>query len=173
MLKMEFFPTLRRLIPFAPLSDEPVAPHRGLEIVERYWNDLRRGRSMPSRSDIDPADIVPQLPFIGLVDVIEGGCDFRFRLLGTALDYAFGDYYTGWRLSEVEREDLRRIFSAAFLPPARDGKPYRRSGLLSISDKEHVRFDLVALPLSSDDAQADMLFLCWAFTPISADGLPS
>lgn len=173
MLKMELFPTLRRLVPFAPMADEPALPHRGLEIVEEYWNRLRRGRAMPSRADIDPADIVRQLPFVGLVDVIENGCDFRFRLLGTALDYAFGRHYTGSRLSEIEREDLRRIFSAALVPPARDGKPHRRSGLLTISEDEHVQFDLVALPLSRDGLRPDMLFLCWAFIPFAADGLPS
>lgn len=173
MLKMEIFPTLRRLMPYAPTADEPALPHRGLEVIEEYWNALRRGRPMPSRADIDPADIVPHLPFVALVDVIENGCDFRFRLLGTALDYAFAGHYTGWRLSEIEREDLRRIFSAAFLPPAREGKPHRRSGLLTVAEGEHVQYDLVALPLANDGERPDMLFLCWAFTPFAADALPS
>lgn len=160
-------------MPIAPVADEPIMQHGGLKAIENYWNRLRHGRSMPSRCDIDPADIVPQLPFVALVDVLENGCDFRFRLLGTALDYAFTEHYTGKRLSEIGREDLRRILTAALVPPARDAMPHRQSGLLAIREDEHVRFDLTALPLSRNGDRPDMLFLGWAFTPLVAAGPPS
>ncbi len=173
MLKLELFPTLRRFVPFAPTSEDDSYPSPNLQAIEDYWNGLRGDRAMPARADIDPMDIVPHLPFVGLVDVLEGGHDFRFRLLGTALDYVFGDYYTGWRLSEIEREDLRRIFTAAFLPPTREGKPHRHSGLLTVSQNEHLEYELLVLPLSRDGVRPDMLFLCWSFTPLSAAGLPS
>ncbi len=48
-----------------------------------YWDGKRRGRSMPARCDIDPAEIVPFLPGIMLVDVVADERRFVYRLVGT------------------------------------------------------------------------------------------
>jgi hypothetical protein len=52
-----------------------------------YWRQLRGGRPMPRRADIDPVDIPKLLPFVMLVDVLEQPLDFRFRLIGTEIAY--------------------------------------------------------------------------------------
>ena len=48
-----------------------------------YWDSIRHGKSMPGRQDIDPGDIPAMLPFVFLVDVVDEGDDFRYRLVGT------------------------------------------------------------------------------------------
>src|SRR5512134_2272816 len=52
-------------------------------VFHRYWDSKRRGRRMPSRADIDPAEIVPLLPGITLIDVVADARGFVYRLVGT------------------------------------------------------------------------------------------
>lgn len=59
------------------------------ELLE-YWRSKRGSRLMPARADIDPIEIPTLLPIIGLVDVLDGGARFRFRLLGTEVVDAAG-----------------------------------------------------------------------------------
>jgi hypothetical protein len=61
----------------------------GLGAVQSYWDSKRRGRSMPSRADIRPDELRDWLSQLMLVDVIDGGRDFRYRLLGTKLTTFF------------------------------------------------------------------------------------
>jgi len=56
--------------------------------LEAYWESLRRGRPMPSRTNIDPVNIrVDRLPFLFLLDVVrgDGSLDYFYRLVGTAM----------------------------------------------------------------------------------------
>src|SRR5678815_2275437 len=43
-----------------------------------YWASLKGERIAPSRSELNPADMRDQLGWIWLMDVIDGGEDFRF-----------------------------------------------------------------------------------------------
>jgi hypothetical protein len=71
--------------------DDPV-----LGPVLAYGVRKRGFRSMPRKCDIDATEIPPRLlPNLQLIDVIDGGARFRYRLVGTASVEAFGDDYTG------------------------------------------------------------------------------
>jgi len=48
-----------------------------------YWKSKCGGRGMPSRGDIDPADLAALLPNITLVDVVDDDRRFVYRLVGT------------------------------------------------------------------------------------------
>ena len=48
-----------------------------------YWEGRCQGRTMPRRSDIDPADLVGLLPNVMLVDVVDDDRRFVYRLVGT------------------------------------------------------------------------------------------
>jgi len=61
--------------------DSCPAPIRGFY---DYWDRKRRNRPMPSRADIDPAEIKPYLPGIMLVDVVSRDpLELTYRLVGT------------------------------------------------------------------------------------------
>lgn len=52
--------------------------------IYAYWDGKRRGRRMPSRADIDPAEMVPFLPNLILVDVLSiEPLSLTYRLVGT------------------------------------------------------------------------------------------
>lgn len=85
-------------VPVQPSSD---IPDRIMRKLYAYWADKRGSRKMPSRADIDPAEIVPLLPHLMLVDVhheADGQHRHYFRLVGTQV--AFGKDPTGTYLED-------------------------------------------------------------------------
>jgi len=65
------------------MADWKASCHPDILIVLAYWEGKRRGRSMPSRDDIDPTELIKFLPYISIVDVVEDGRRFIYRLVGT------------------------------------------------------------------------------------------
>src|ERR1700733_2935161 len=75
-----------------------------------YWVRKRGPRFMPHKSDIDPTDIPPKLlPNLQMIDAIDGGARFRYRLIGTALAEANGKDYTGRYPEELLSGDRLRF----------------------------------------------------------------
>lgn len=58
--------------------------HPSVREIYAYWDSKRQGRSMPSRADIDPAEMIPFLPNLILVDVASREpLSLVYRLVGT------------------------------------------------------------------------------------------
>jgi hypothetical protein len=57
--------------------------HADVQAVYRYWRTKCAGRQMPSRADIDPADLIAYLPSVMLVDVRPSPPVYVYRLVGT------------------------------------------------------------------------------------------
>lgn len=74
-----------------------------------YWERKRGDRRIPSRRDIDPTEIPRLLSHVQMIDVIDRGARFRYRLVGTALVEAFGQDYTG-RFADELFSGVRRDF---------------------------------------------------------------
>jgi len=73
------------------LQGEPL-----LRAVYDFYVARRGGRPMPSRADIDPIDMPrAALPYLVLLDVLDGGARFRWRLTGTEVVNRFGRDATG------------------------------------------------------------------------------
>ena len=67
-----------------------------------YWASKRGGRSMPRKRDIDPIEIPAKiLPNLQIIEVIDGGARFRYRLIGTALVEAYGKDFSGRIVDEL------------------------------------------------------------------------
>ncbi len=69
--------------------------------LHEYWLSRRRGRVMPRRADIDPAEIAPMLPHIALVDIEYEPFRVRYRVVGTKMVEYVGHDFTGLYLDEV------------------------------------------------------------------------
>jgi len=120
----------------------------------RLWQSKRADRIAPARADIPTEELLPWLGNIILLDVIDGGKDFRYRLFGSLIAREAGFDMTGKMLSEypiksrlpflfqVHRELVRRACPA--LAEHNPGVPNvrRRRRLL--------------LPFSSDGKTVDM-----------------
>lgn len=135
-----------------------IADVRLRELLE-YWRSKRASRPMPARTDIDPVDIPSLLPIIGLVDVLDGGTRFRFRLLGTEVVDAAGYNPTGRYLDQALPDGgYSEYLIGLFREVARERRPlYSESDLLGGGGVErHVR--RLLMPLSRDGETVDMVF---------------
>jgi hypothetical protein len=75
-----------------------------------YWHAKRGARPFPGRKDIVPREIEKLLPWVQMYDVVDGGKEFRVRLIGTALsDTLGGGDYSGKPISEMPQLLSRRI----------------------------------------------------------------
>lgn len=63
--------------------------------LHAYWLTSAAGRPMPTRADIDVFEMKPWLGHLMLVEVLEGGADFRYRLYGSNVAHLFGRDRTG------------------------------------------------------------------------------
>ncbi|MGQ0677476.1 MAG: PAS domain-containing protein [Rhodospirillales bacterium] len=71
----------------------------------RLWNAKRRGRKLPARADLRPEELKPWLGNLIVLDVIDGGRDFRYRLFGTNIVRQAGFDMTGKLMSEYPIKD--------------------------------------------------------------------
>ena len=114
---------------------------RAARQVQAIWEDLGDGR-MPDRQQIDPVAIGPALlPLLVLIDVLEGGRDYRWRLFGSRHQEEYGANLTGSTLSELERGN----------PTA---TAFRRILDHTVSSRAPCHFELIYLNQSSVDRHA-------------------
>jgi hypothetical protein len=81
-------------------GDASRIPEPQLRGLYLYWHGKRNGRPLPAGAAIDTAELGPLLPYTMLVDVLQDGRHFRFRLIGT--DVAIGVDPTG----KLQHEEL-------------------------------------------------------------------
>ena len=72
-------------------SDLPLTPKEISFLT--FWNRLKGDRAMPERSQIVPEELAPWIGWLHLVEVIDGGEDFLYRIFGSEAGGA-----TGYRL---------------------------------------------------------------------------
>jgi hypothetical protein len=139
------------------VDPDDLAPE--LRAIRDYWDAKRGTRPMPRRKDVDPLELAAHLPYLSLVDVLRGGADFRFRLLGTGITGQFGRDSTGKTMSEVyataDPEVLNWIVDS-FAMVVTSKRPVLMRGLLRVVDKDFVKFESFHLPLSEDGDEVSM-----------------
>jgi hypothetical protein len=72
-----------------------------LQRLFSYWDALRGARTAPSRGELNPAEMKDQLGWVWLMDVLDGGKDFRFRMGGDRIVQFFGERLSGNTLAGV------------------------------------------------------------------------
>jgi hypothetical protein len=138
---------------FAELITDPA--QRALYL---YWRDRTAGRAMPARADLDPLDMPKAaLRDMGLIDVIDGGRDFRYRLVGTNNVARMGVDITGRLASAVYQGEYRDFLLAIYRAVVE-----RRSCILSIGEfniagRSNLSTTRLLMPLSPDGATVDIV----------------
>ncbi len=156
-----------------PLRPIPARTEPDVELVEQvdapllnelvaYWDAKRAGRMAPRRSDIDPAELQAHLPRLFLLDVLDAGADFRYRLIGTAIIQGMGRDSTGRRMSDLHADQpaVLKTLLERFRRVVAEKRPvFVRGRVFWVADREHRRFVSAAMPLSDDGATVNMI-LC-------------
>ena len=120
-----------------------------------YWLGKRGERRMPSRDDIDPAEIKDLLPYVILTDVHHDPLRVQFRLAGTAVTEAAGRDLTGKWMHAVPRDGGLEGWKASYLRLTRQCAPVFGRTRATVRPGIERTFEWIMLPLSSDGVTVD------------------
>ena len=99
-----------------------------LQRLQSYWCEKTDNQDAASVTSIDPADMRYVLGYLMLMDVLESGYDFRYRLYGTLISERFGRDVTG----KTVRQFGDREYIVSFVLGAYQAVMERRQPLLTI-----------------------------------------
>jgi len=121
--------------------------------LRAYWERKRAGRTMPARADVSPSEIRDHLGWVMILDVLDDGRDFRYRLIGTLVTQYFSTDATGKTVRDafaVNGGDVAERVNAIFHAVARDKAVMRTAGDAGWLAKGMEEFEAIYLPLSDD-----------------------
>ena len=137
-----------------------------LAFLQRYWNDKRGARAMPSRADIRASELKEHLGWIMLMEVLPDFADFRYKLIGTLVTQYFLGDSTGLTVTEAfskEKNSSGKAVAAMFRKCARDRCTVRSFGNAGWIGKGFEEFDCLSLPLSDDGETVNMILHAFVF----------
>jgi hypothetical protein len=144
----------------APHQVEDWSPrfdHPRLAELYGYWSSRRPGDGLPSRADLDPADIPRLLKHVFLVDVLPEPLDFRYRLIGTDLARIAGRDVTGCRLADAVPRRIYADYFELYRAVTERRRPVRVTGGSWIPRNDYLDWEAALLPLASPEQPVSML----------------
>lgn len=135
-----------------------------------YWAAKRGERLMPARADIDPLEIVSILPNVVLMDVLRDSrpgwpLDFRYRVMGTAVDAHMSRRFTGVAMSEVPHQQPDSTLFRNFAQVVETREPHFHRVPYVGPHRDFLSVVDLVMPLSSDGDDVDMLMSVVDFIP--------
>ena len=154
---------------WSPPVDRLSAPQ--LRFLLRYWSELAGARDMPGAKEIDALEMRPALGYINLLDVIEGGEDFRYRVFGSVIAAVAGYDMTGRKMSALKTVPYMAEFALATCRAVvQRGQPLLTEHRPPPSAVPTVAWHGLVLPLAGDDGAVARLLI--GNVPFSRDGRP-
>ncbi len=130
-----------------------------LKQLMSYWEALRARAAVPCQDQIDPLDLRFALGYIMLLEVVDGGRDFRYRLYGSKISARTGFDMTGKLVSENPNSSMMGdFFCAGYRAVLARGEP-----LLTIHlpppEVSMVRWSRLILPFADASGQISRLMV--------------
>ena len=140
-------------------ADIPAPVDPILVRLYEYWQSKRNGRQMPSRADIDPAELRRLVYNVMLYDVVEPGRLYRIRLVGQAIvDFVGANNAGQWATATMPPEAAARMTEILNSVVARRAPRFRTGHAYWHRDKSYRKFEACFLPLSPDGRTVDKIF---------------
>src|SRR5579872_671122 len=139
---------------------DQIAADPVLAAVLELWEIKRGERFAPSPSELD-AFVLPAavLPRTVLVDVLDGGARFRFRLVGTAVALSSGVDYTGQYVDEALSGTVRDSVLQHYRTVVHERRPAFAVAEYRVPGGQNVRNSRLAVPLTLKGDAVDRLLL--------------
>jgi hypothetical protein len=136
----------------------------------RYWEDLRGTQPMPDAAKIDAVEMRPALGYINLIDPVEGGRDFRYRLFGSIVAAVSDFDMTGQLASTLKASPYVAEFVIAVCRAALTrGEPlFTEHG--PPAAVYTATWHRLVLPLAGEDGKVTRLLV--GMVPMTHDGKP-
>jgi hypothetical protein len=133
-------------------TSAPISHHLDLY---RYWCEMRGNRTMPARSDLEPGAICALLPFLSILDKVDG--QFRYRLHGSAAAKEIGRDLTGAVVgSYVNAPESAAAMRAVCERVFANAHPVFSTGEFKIKPDCIHNMSVLLLPLSDDGVTVNM-----------------
>lgn len=126
-----------------------------LRMLLEHYLEVRGGRRMPSRRDIDATRLGPVLPIIWVNTYEPAAGSFRYRLAGEEVNEIFGGSVAGRLLSDFVVGDRYVATNNNFLKVVGEQVALLASGPVYRCADRIAMGERLALPLSSDGVTAD------------------
>lgn len=137
------------------------------------WKQVSKGRMAPKREEITPALVKNALPWIWMIDTVDGGRDFRFRLAGDRIIQFMGRRYAGSLLSEFIGEPFFQHMRHILVACVEQKRPLMVGpGRSKMKGREYLELEVLALPLSENSEQVSTIFGAMEIRAPSRDKLP-
>jgi hypothetical protein len=138
-----------------------------LVTVYDAWKQAAAGRLAPRREEIAPAPIKSALSWIWMIDVVDEGRDFRFRIAGDRVIQFLGRRYAGHLLSEFQDQPFFQRMRAILELCVRRKQPFGAGPMRSnLQGKEFLEMEVVVLPLSEDGLSVTGIFGAMDVRPV-------
>lgn len=141
------------------LSPDTLASGR-LRRLFAIWLERRGGRRWPRRADIRPEDIAFMLGTVNLVEVLRAPLRFRLRLVGSGIEDLGRRGDQGKMIDEIDPPDYAKLVHRHYAEVVESGEPgFHRITFTPLArpTRHPLSYERVALPLSADGAEIDML----------------
>lgn len=140
------------------MDDVPFRPNDArLVDLYRLWQAKRRGGGIPARSDFGLDDLRTLMGSIAILDVIDGGADFRFRLYGSNIASAYRGEMTGKSVRDYRPHFYAKI-APGYLRCVDTRTPHYDE--IEVDDQMMLyRWERLVLPLAADGTTVDMLLV--------------
>ncbi len=132
-------------------GDEPLPESADTKLTRMldYWRSLATEGKFPTRNAIDPLSIPQLLPYILLLDVEND--DFRFRLVGEAINARYGGQIKGYSLTELlDGQILAETLDEHIRCVGSTAPVFTRNTISTIDSDDRKLYQRLILPLSDN-----------------------
>ena len=119
---------------------------------------------MPSRRDLDPIEMPGLLPHVILLDVMRDPLDFRYRLIGTTVEYHLHRSLVGLKMSEIAHQSRGSIIWNTLESIVAERWPVTSSIPYVGPHREYKTAEDLIMPLSDDGDSVGMMFVTVAYS---------
>lgn len=117
------------------------------------WSASRAPDGFGDRAKLAPASLLPLLGGISVAEPVDGGKDFRFRLVGTVNEERLGFVATGRLLTECYAPRMANELIGLHKRVLEKKTPVVLRGRFLGLKLEHVLFEAVFLPVRTEDGK--------------------
>jgi hypothetical protein len=130
-----------------------------LKRVYDAWESLRSAGIGPKRDELSPALLRGVLAYTFVIDVVDGGKDFRFRFAGDRIIQFMGRRFAGMLLSELGGSPFFDNMRAMYVGCVAAKAPIS-SGIRQVTypGKEFLELEAMVVPLSENGVGVTHLF---------------
>jgi hypothetical protein len=132
--------------------------HPELGFLQRFWDDRRCGAGLPPSETIEPMELAPALGYVMLLQPVDGGQDYLYRVYGTAIAEHSGLEMTGKRVRDVPAPLVALYFLATYRAVSAARRPLYAHHATH-HDIQVAQWDRLILPFVNPAGQVDRLLV--------------